>query len=171
MRFSFSQPVAVAPDAALAAYADPAFYEHREQTGDIALVGVVGHQADGPREWIEVRYRFVGNVSSAVRAVIDPAKMSWVTRTDIHRAERRTTFTVVPDHYADRLEAHGSFVYRPDPPSSSPETATAADVVIEGDLAVRAFLVARTVERSIVSGLRTYLTAEVLTLPRFSSAG
>jgi hypothetical protein len=105
-------------------------------------------------------------VSSAVRAVIDPAKMSWVTRTDIDRAQRRTSFTVLPDHYPDRLECHGSFVFRPDPSDAS-----TTDVTIEGDLKVHVFLVSRRVEQLIVNGLRTYLTAEVLTLPRFTAGG
>jgi hypothetical protein len=162
VKFSIGQSVAVSADAAIAAYANPAFYEGRAPSGDISLVEVVNHQADGSREWIEVRYQFTGSVSSAVRAIIDPAKMSWVTRTDIHRDDHRTGFTVIPDHYPDRLECQGTFRFS--------DGATGADscvITIEGDLKVHVFLVSRTVEQLIVNGLRTYLAAEASSLPEF----
>ncbi len=41
-------------------------------------------------------------------------------------------------------------------------------LTIEGDLKVRVLLVGRTVEQMIVKGLRTYLAAEVATLPDFT---
>jgi hypothetical protein len=41
-------------------------------------------------------------------------------------------------------------------------------MTIEGDLKVRAFLVGRTAEQIIVSGLRAYLVAEAATLPGFN---
>jgi hypothetical protein len=163
VRFSIGQNVAVAPDAAVAAYANPAFYENRAPSGDITLVEVVSHEDKGDRACIEVRYQFTGNVSSAVRAVIDPAKISWVTRTDIEKAERRTSFTVLPDHYPDRLDCSGTFTFAP---ASSGADATV--VTIAGDLKVHVFLVGKTVEQLIVNGLRKYLEAEIATLPGFT---
>ena len=91
VKFSIGQNVAVTPDAAVAAYGNPAFYEGRASSGDISLVELVHHEDTGTQARIEVRYQFTGSVSSAVRAVIDPAKMSWVTRTDIDKAQRRTS--------------------------------------------------------------------------------
>ena len=166
MKFSIGQSVAVAPDAAVAAYANPAFYEERPVSGDIALVEVVSHETARSPASVEVRYKFTGSVSSAVRAVVDPAKLSWVTRTEIHQAERRTTFVVVPDHYPDRLGCSGTFVFTEG--ANGPDSTV---VTVEGDLAVRVFLVGRTVEQLIVSGLRSYLAAEVATLPEFTAAG
>jgi hypothetical protein len=164
MKFSIGQNVAVAPDVAVAAYANPAFYEDRAQSGDIALVEVVSHQdTGGPHTRIEVRYKFIGSVSSAVRAVIDPAKMSWVTRTEIDKAQGRTSFTVLPDHYPDRLECRGTFTFTEG--ASGPGTTV---VTVEGDLKVHVFLVGGKVEQLIVSGLRTYLQAEIATLPDFT---
>ena len=40
---------------------------------------------------------------------------------------------------------------------------------VAGDLRVHVFLVGRTVEQLIVTGLRTYLEAEISTLPDFNS--
>ena len=158
MKFSIGQSVAVAPDAALAAYGDPSFYERRAPSGDISLVEVVSHEHDGPDVRIDVRYAFTGSVSSAVRAIVDPAKMSWVTRTEIHKDERQSSFTFLPDHYPDRF----------DEGSNGPDSAV---ITIEGDLKVHVFLVSRTVEQMIVNGLRSYLSAEVSTLPDFTARG
>jgi hypothetical protein len=166
VKFSIGQNVAVAPDVAVAAYGSPAFYENRAPSGDIALVEVVSHEDSGDQARIEVRYQFTGSVSSAVRAVIDPSKMSWITRTDIDKTQRRTSFVVLPDHYPDRLDCSGTFTF------ADAATGSAATVItIAGDLKVHVFLVSRTVEQLIVSGLRKYLEAEVSTLPDFTARG
>jgi Protein of unknown function (DUF2505) len=165
VRFSIGQNVAVAPDAAVAAYADPAFYENRAPSGDITLVEVVSHEDRDDQARMAVRYQFTGNVSSAVRAIIDPAKMSWITRTDIDKTQRRTSFTVLPDHYPDRLDCSGTFSFAE--AASGPGGSV---ITIAGDLKVHVFLVAKTVEQLIVNGLRAYLEAEVATLPNFTAS-
>jgi hypothetical protein len=164
VKFSIGQNVAVAPDAAVAAYANPAFYEGRASSGDISLVELVHHEDMGTQALIEARYQFTGSVSSAVRAVVDPAKMSWVTRTDVDKAQRRTTFTVLPDYYPDRLECSGTFTF-----AEAASGPSATVVTIAGDLRVQVFLVGRTVEQVIVGGLRKYLEAEISTLPGFTA--
>jgi hypothetical protein len=90
--------------------------------------------------------------------------MSWVTRTEIHRVERRSSFAVLPDHYPDRLECGGAFRFEQG--STGPDSSV---ITIEGDLKVHVFLVSRTVEQMIVNGLRAYLAAEVATLPDFTT--
>jgi hypothetical protein len=162
MKFSVGQNVAVAPDDAVAAYANPAFYEGREPSGDISLVEVVSHGDTSSGASIDVRYRFTGAVSSAVRAVIDPTKISWVTHTEIDKTNRRTTFAVLPDFYPDRLECSGTFRFDE---GAGPDSTV---ITIAGDLTVHVFLVGHTVEQLIVAGLRKYLEAEVLTLPDFT---
>jgi Protein of unknown function (DUF2505) len=166
MKFSIGQNVAVAPGVAVAAYGNPAFYENRAASGDISIVEVVGHEDAGAHVRIEVRYKFTGSVSSAVRAVIDPAKMSWITRTDIDTEHRRAAFTILPDYYPDRLECSGTFTFAA--AASGPK---ATVITIAGDLKVHVFLVGRTVEQIIVNGLRKYLEAEISTLPGFTARG
>ena len=162
MQFSIEQNVAVSPDAAVAAYGNPAFYENRAPSGDISLVEVVSHEDTGAQARLEVRYRFTGSVSSAVRAVIDPAKISWVTRTDIDKAHHRSSFVVLPDYYPDRLDCRGTFTF-----AEAGSSTDATVITIAGDLKVHVFLVGRTVEQLIVNGLRAYLEAEISTLPAF----
>ena len=166
MKFTVDQSVAVAPDDAVAAYGNPAFYEGRARRDDISIVEVVGHDESGSHVHIDVRYRFTGNLSSAVRAIVDPAKLTWVTRTDIDTQHRDASFTVLPDHYPDRLTCSGAFRF------TDANAGPAATVItIEGDLKVRALLVGRAAEQAIVSGLRSYLEAEVSTLPDFIASG
>ena len=106
---------------------------------------------------IEVRFAFTGSVSSAVRRVIDPTKMSWITRTEVRPAEARTHWTVLPDHYPDRLSASGSYRFEPGDEGTV--------VTVDGDLKVHVPIVGRSVERVIVSGLARYIEDEVASIP------
>lgn len=164
MRFSVAQAVAVPPAQVMAAYGSVDFYQGRPTRDDIALLGVVDHQVsqDGTVV-LQVHYAFRGSVSAAVRRVVDPAKMSWITRTEIHQdhGRGRATWTVLPDHYPDRLTAGG--VFRFDPAATSSTTS----VTVEGDLKVHVPIVGRSVERVIVTGLRSYIEAEVASIPDF----
>ncbi len=161
MKFAVRQAVGVPPARAMAAYGSPAFYEGRPERDGVAVLEVVGHEDDGARVRIEVRYSFTGSVSPAVRAVIRPDKMSWVTRTEVVPAEARASWVVLPDHYADRLSAHGAFRFEPGP--DGPDNTL---VTIDGELKVNVPVVGRSVERVIVSGLRSYLEDEATTISR-----
>ena len=108
---------------------------------------------------IDVHYAFRGSVSAAVRAVIDPSKMSWVTRTVIHLDELRSTWEVLPDHYPDRLTASGWHRFTP------ADGGAATVVSVEGELKVHVPIVGRSVERVIVSDLRAYVADEVAGIP------
>ena len=156
MKFAIRQAVAVPPARAMAAYGSPTFYEGRPARDDIAVRDVVRHEATGDRVLLEVRFSFTGSVSPAVRAVIDPAKMSWITRTEILLAEDRSSWVVLPDHYPDRLSASG--VYRFEVGDAGLGT---CDVEVEGELKVRVPIVGRSVEKVIVGDLRAYIADEV----------
>ena len=156
MKFSIRQTVAVPPARAMAAYGAPAFYEGRPARDDIEVREVVRHQDSGDRVLLEVRFAFTGSVSPAVRAVVDPARMSWITRTELVPAERRSSWTVLPDHYPDRLRASGT--YRFGDGEAGPGT---CEVEVEGDLRVRVPIVGRSVEKVIVGDLRAYIADEV----------
>ena len=154
MKFAIRQAVAVPPDRAMAAYGSPTFYEGRPTRDDIEVRDVVRHEGTAERILLEVRFAFTGSLSPAVRAVVDPAKMSWITRTEILLAESRSSWVVLPDHYPDRLSASGT--YRFEGAGSG-----ACDVEVEGDLRVRVPIVGRSVEKVIVGDLRAYIADEV----------
>jgi hypothetical protein len=140
----------------MAAYGSPKFYEGRAARDDIAVLEVVGHEASEDRILLQVRFAFTGSVSPAVRAVVDPGNMSWITQTEILLAEGRSSWVVLPDHYPDRLSASG--VYRFEEGDAGPGT---CDVEVEGDLKVRVPIVGRSVEKVIVGDLRAYIADEV----------
>jgi hypothetical protein len=159
VRIAIRRAVAVAPAQAIAAYGSPAFYAGRPPRDNIAVLEVVRHDDEGDRILLEVRFAFTGSVSPAVRAVIDPAKLSWITRTEVRPAEARTDWTVLPEHYPDRLKASGSYRFAPgdDGPAST-------IVSVEGDLKVHVPIVGRSVERVIVSDLARYIEDEVASI-------
>jgi hypothetical protein len=157
VKFAVRQAVAVPPARAIAAYGSPAFYEGRAARDDIAVREVVRHDATDDRILLEVRFAFTGSVSPAVRAVVDPGKMSWITRTEILLSEDRSSWVVLPDHYPDRLSASG--VYRFEEGDDGPGT---CDVEVEGDLKVRVPIVGRSVEKVIAGDLRAYIVDEVI---------
>jgi hypothetical protein len=162
LKIRIAQAVAVPPAEVMAAYGSVDFYEGRTARDDIAVLGVVDHEVRQSGVVIEVHYAFRGSVSSAVRAVVDPAKMSWITRTTIEPAENRATWEVLADYYPDRLSSDGLFRFEPEPgPTSSTK------VVVEGELKVHVPIVGRSVERVIVSGLSRYIEAEVAGIPDF----
>jgi hypothetical protein len=140
----------------MVAYGSPKFYEGRAARDDIAVLEVVGHEASEDRILLQVRFAFTGSVSPAVRAVVDPGNMSWITQTEILLAEGRSSWVVLPDHYPDRLSASG--VYRFEEGDAGPGT---CDVEVEGDLKVRVPIVGRSVEKVIVGDLRAYIADEV----------
>jgi hypothetical protein len=156
VKFSVRQAVAVPPARAMAAYGSPAFYEGRPARDDIEVREVVRHEDTGDTVLLEVRFAFTGSVSPAVRAVVDPGKMSWITQTEILLAERRSSWVVLPDHYPDRLSARGTYRF------VEGETGPGSSVVeVEGDLRVRVPIVGRSVEKVIVGDLRAYIADEV----------
>lgn len=160
MKFAFAQDVAVAPARAVAAYGTPAFYVGRPGRDDIEVVEVVDHEERGDRVIVAVRFKFTGSVSPAVRAVIDPAKMSWITRTEVRVSEASTSWVVHPDHYPDRLTAAGGYRFE-----QGPEGPDSTVVNVEGELKVHVPIVGRSVERVIVSDLRAYIADEVTSIP------
>jgi hypothetical protein len=155
VKFAVRQAVAAPPARTMAAYGSPAFYEGRPRRDDIEVREVVHHEAAADRILLQVRFAFTGSLSPAVRAVVDPAKMSWITRTEILLAENRSNWVVLPDHYPDRLSAAGTYRFPEgdDGPGST-------DVEVQGDLRVRVPLVGRSVERVIVGDLRAYIADE-----------
>ncbi len=160
MNFTIRQPVAVPAARVMETYGSPAFYEGRSARDDIAVREVVRHEDAGDRVLLEVRFAFTGSVSPAVRAVVDPAKMSWITRTEILRAEARSSWVVLPDHYPDRLSASGA--YRFEEGAEGPES---SEVEVEGAFKVHVPIVGRSVERVIVSDLRAYIADELASIP------
>ncbi len=112
----------------------------------------------GARVFQRVRYDFAGDVSPAVRAFIDPAKLSWVEESMQDRKTHTTTIAIVPDHYTSMFECSGTIRLTTDPASGTTVR------VATGEVTVRVPLVGAKAEAAIISGLREHaeLEAEAL---------
>lgn len=158
-RFRFEHRFAAPADAVAAAYADPALYATFAGSSKLAPPEVVSSEIDGERVTLRVRYRFIGDLSAAARAVLDPARLSWVVTTMHQPAERLTRFTMLADHYQDRFRSSGTDRVEPD--------GDGCRRITEGELSVRAPLVGGTVERVLIKDLDDHLAGEVAEVERF----
>jgi len=159
VRFAIEQPFAADVDAVTRAYADPALYAAFVGLQKLRDPEVLSHVLDDERVVLEVRYRFGGELSPAVTAVIDPRRLTWVERSVHDLPARHTTFAMHPDHYGDRFRCAGSYRFE--------ATDRGCRRIGEGDVKVKAPLVARSVEGAIVSGLEEHLVEEVPVVERF----
>jgi hypothetical protein len=158
------QRFAADADAVARTYADPTLYAGFVGLPKLSEPEVLRHEVDGDLVTLELRYRFIGDLSPAARAVIDPQRLTWVERATHDLAQRTTRFTMVPDHYRDRFRCHGT--YRFEPAGDG-----ACRRVAEAELSVKALLVAGAVESAIVSGLEEHLRDEVPIVERFLGVG
>lgn len=160
MRFQNEQRIAGPLDAVARLYTDPRLYEVIGELPKLGRPEVLERREEGQVVHLAVRFRFTGNLSPAVTAVVDPAKLTWIEESVHDLTDRTVTFRMNPDHYADRLRSGGSVRYE-----SGGDGVTRR--LTEGDLAVKVPLLmgggrtAGVVEQAIVSGLRQHFAAEV----------
>jgi Protein of unknown function (DUF2505) len=163
VRFHVVQPIAAPREAVLRAVADPALYEAMGSIPNIGPPQVLESSTEGPVTHLRIRYRFVGNLSRAARAVLDPEKLTWVIALEVDTDEGRANFTMLPDHYPDRLECSGTYDFE--------DKGETTEQVMDGEMRVHAPLVAGLVERAIVSGLRDHLVEQATVIERFVKGG
>ena len=99
-----------------------------------------------------IRYKFTAPLSRAVTSVIDPVNLTWVDDGTFDLGTFRSEHVLLPDHYADRLDAHYTTVITPD--------GNGARWTLRGSLEVHAALVGGKVAHVIVDGLREAATAQ-----------
>ena len=161
MDFTVTQTFAAGADAVARAYASPDLYGLLVGLPKLGAPEVVDHRVDGALVHLQVRYRFVGDLSPAVTAVIDPRRLTWVEHSSHDLVARTVRYRLVPDHYPDRLQSSGTCAIEP---AGDGSTRT-----VSGRLKVKALVVGGAVERAIVSGLREHLAAEVAVVDRFAA--
>jgi hypothetical protein len=159
------QKIAGPVEAVARIYTEPRFYE---QLGELPKLGkpeMLDRREEGSLVQLAVRFRFTGNLSPAVAAVVEPAKLTWVEESVHDLDEYAVTFRMNPDHYPDRLRSQGSVHYKRDGDGVTRR-------LTEGELAVKVPLllgggaVGGVVEGAIVSGLREHLAAEIEVVER-----
>ncbi len=152
MRFEIAQDFPLGADVIQAAYLDEKFLTAMANLPGLGepelLETVEGDEVTERR----IRYRFAGDLNSAVRAVVDPARLTWVEESRTHRGDRLTEWVIHPDHYADKLKGRGEFRITP--------TSAGCRRVATGEVKVNVFLVGGKVEGAIVSGMREHAALE-----------
>jgi len=148
-------------------YTEPALYEMIGAVSSLSRPEVLDRRTEDDRVLLQVRYRFAGQLSSAARRALDPAKLTWVEHSTHDLADRRVAFRLVPDNYGDRFRASGTAVVTE---GRSAATGPRAVRTVAGRLQVKAPLVGGAVERAIVSGLSDHLRTETGAVERFLAA-
>jgi len=159
MEFVLEQRLQGTPDAVLGVLLDREFLAARAELPKLGSAELLELTRDDETARVRVRMHFSGQLSSAVTAVVDPSKLTWVDDARFVLAARGARHEILPDHYADRLSSAYDDVLH--------EDAGGTRRVLTGQLKVRAPLVGGRVEKAIVSGLREYVEAEATLLNRW----
>ncbi|HWC39630.1 MAG TPA: DUF2505 family protein [Acidimicrobiales bacterium] len=163
MKFSVEQVIAAPRHAVEAAFIEPGFYAALGEMSAIRPPELLERRFEGPNDnlvHLRVQYAFSGNLSGPARAVLDPARLTWVDESTFDRAAHRIDFEIVPDHYADRLECRGWYQFEPAGEQSTRQ-------LMGGDLRVRYPAVGGLVERAIIAGMRQHVGEEARILERW----
>src|ERR1700722_886509 len=107
MRFELVQHLHAPIDAVEQALVDPDFLATLGQLPKLGRPELIEQRDMGDRFFQRVRYDFEGDLSPAVKAVIDPAKLSWVEESTQDRTTHVTTIDIVPDHYTSLFGCSG----------------------------------------------------------------
>jgi hypothetical protein len=162
VRFTLDQTLPAGVADVLDAFTDPGFLESLAELPKLGSPELLDQQRDGDQVLQRVRYRFSGDLSPAVRRVLDPERLTWIDVRTYDLAAATASFRIVPDHYEGRLRCEGSERFTP--ADAAGDTTTRH---VEADLTVRWPLVGGVVERAIVSGLREHLGDEALLVSRW----
>ena len=162
MRFRVEQrfraPLAIVEAALL----DPAFLRRLAELPKLGAPELLSSDDDGAVVRQRVRYRFAGDLSPAVTAVVDHARLTWVEETIYDRSAHKGVHTIVPDHYANRLASSFTTALEP-----AADTGEGTVRTTEGDVRVRFPLVGGKVEKAIVTGLTEHASLETEVLTRW----
>lgn len=163
MHFTVDQPIAAPLDRVEEAFVDPAFYAALGAMPNIGDPEVLECRERESLVLLRVRYAFTGELAAPARRVLDPAKLTWVVESKVDQTTSATTFRMLPDHYADRLECFGSYTLAAD-------GSTATMQHMEGELRVNYPLVGRLAERGIALGLKEHIAQEARVIEEWVKA-
>ncbi|MDQ6614031.1 MAG: DUF2505 domain-containing protein [Actinomycetota bacterium] len=165
MRFELVQHLHAPIDAVEEALVDPRFLERLGQLPKLGHPELLEQRDMGGRFFQRVRYDFAGDLSAPVKAVIDPAKLTWVEESTQDRTTHRTTIAIVPDHYTSMFGCSGVIRLTADPARGTTVR------ISTGDVFVRVPLVGGKAEGAIISGLQEHAELEADALDQWVAEG
>jgi hypothetical protein len=152
MDFTVTQSFAASVDDVVALYSDPDFFVSLPPSEKLATPELVAHQAAVTTVTLKLRYRFIGQLPSAVLRFVEPSRLTWVEDTTIDVSSASSASVLVPDNYPELLRASASARFAGNGPGSTR--------TITGRVSVPVPILGRKVEGAIVEGLTEYLHAE-----------
>ncbi len=152
MHFRIEQHFEASLEQVEATYVDPAFVERLGTLPKLGHPTLLEQSTEGDLVHQKVDYAFTGNLSGAVRRVVDPARLTWTEESTLDRTTHRTQWRIVPHHYAHLLRCSGWFQLE--------GAGGGCRRVAEADIRVSVPLVGTKVERALVSGLREHAALE-----------
>jgi hypothetical protein len=162
MEFQIEQWIARPRSDVEGAFADADFYQALGSAPDLGSVTLLEREDQGEVVVVRFRMGFTGDISPAVRAVVEQEKLTWVTTARLRRAAHRMDFELAPDYYASLLSCSGSYAFAEDE-----ATGARTHETVSGDLRVHVPFVAASVERVIIGGLRQHVEAEAKLLEQW----
>ena len=153
MRFDARQRFDAPLEQVERAFVDPDFIAVLATLPKLGGAQLIDQRDDGHLHHQRVRYAFAGDVSPAVRRVVDPARLTWIEESTLDRRTHRTEWRIVPDHYTALLRCSGTFQLEAEGPTSTRREA-------QGEVRVSFPLVGGKVEKAIVSGLLEHARLE-----------
>ena len=153
MRFRIVQDFDAPAERVQAGYLDPAFLESMGALPKLGGPQLLSEERGDDTVHRRIRFRFAGDLNSAVRAVVDPDRLTWVEESTVRLPDRHTKWTIHPDHYADKLEGSGESHIEAVSEATCRRTTT-------GEVRVKVFLVGSRVEAAIVSGMEEHAALE-----------
>ncbi len=167
MKFQLVQDLGFPAARCAAAFADPGLYPWfaklpKVQVPEVLTREVVATDPAGDTVRLRIRYRFGGHLNAAVRAVVDPGKLTWVDESVHDLAQRSVSFTLHPDHYGRQLRGRGHYRF------VDTEGGCRREATVEVKVAFP--IVGRAVEDAIASGLREHLADEVAIVESYLAA-
>ena len=159
MKFRIEQRIPAPLAAVEAALLDRDFVAASADLPKLGAPELLELQRDGDRAHQRIRYRFTAQLSGAVTRVIDPDKLTWVDDARYDLTSHTSRHRILPDNYADRLQATYDVALEP--------LGDSTRRLVTGELAVHVPLVGGRVERAIVDGLEEHANAEAELLGRW----
>ncbi|MFI5042311.1 MAG: DUF2505 domain-containing protein [Acidimicrobiales bacterium] len=153
IRFRLVQHFAQPHETVGATYRETYILDRQAELPKVGRPQLLSHEVDDDILRQKVRYAFAGDLSAAVRRVVDPARLTWIEDSTSDRRTHRTEFRILPDHYAKLLHCSGTFTLR----AKGSETTLR---LAEGEMKVSVPFVGGKVERAIVSGLEDQARGE-----------
>ena len=152
MKFEFEQRFAHSAEEVERALLDEGFIRGMATLPKLGAPEVLSRVDSGGVVTMRVRYAFAGEISGAVRRVVDPARLTWVEESTTDTGTHTARFHIVPDHYGMLLRCEGSYALT--------QAQKGSVRVARGDVRVNVPVVGSKVERVIVSGMQEHAQAE-----------